>query len=76
VLANGLKAAQKALSDEKSTRLGAENFLVEVKAARQVGEESPQQSKDVNATLALELENTQTSLTTTRDKLDSKSKAF
>jgi stress-induced morphogen len=76
VLANGLKAAQKALSDEKSTRLGAENFLVEVKAARQVGEESPQQSKYVNATLALELENTQTSLTTTRDKLDSKSKAF
>jgi hypothetical protein len=35
VLVNGLKAAQKALSDEKSVRLGVENFLAEERAARQ-----------------------------------------
>jgi hypothetical protein len=38
VLANDLKAAQKALLDEKSTRLGAENSLAEEKATRQVAE--------------------------------------
>jgi hypothetical protein len=48
--------------------------LVEEKALRQVAEQSLQQSKDVNATLALELENSQTSLAATHDKLDSKSK--
>jgi hypothetical protein len=37
---------------------------------------SLQQSKDANATLALELENARTSLVTTCDKLDSKSKAL
>jgi hypothetical protein len=37
---------------------------------------SLQQSKDDNATLALELENARTSLVTTCDKLDSKSKAL
>jgi chromosome segregation ATPase len=36
VLADDLKAAQKALSDEKSARLGAENALAEEKATRQV----------------------------------------
>jgi hypothetical protein len=51
VLANNLKAAQKTLLDEKSTRLGVKNSLVEEKAARQAAE----QSKDANATLALEL---------------------
>jgi hypothetical protein len=75
VLANDLKAVQKALSDEKSVRLGVENSLAEVKAARQAAEQSLQQSKDANVTLALELENAQTSLAVTRDKLDSKSKA-
>jgi hypothetical protein len=72
VLANDLKTAQKALSDEKCARLGVENSLVE-KASRQAAKQSLQQSKDVNATLALELENAQTSLAATRDKLDSKS---
>jgi hypothetical protein len=48
--------------------------LVEEKALRQVAEQSLQQSKDANATLALELENSQTSLAATHDKLDSKSK--
>jgi hypothetical protein len=76
VLANDLKAAQKTLSDEKSTRLGVKNSLAEKKALRQAAEQSLQQSKDVNATLALELENAQTSLAATRDKLDSKLKAL
>jgi hypothetical protein len=58
VLANDLKAAQKALSDEKSVRLGVENYLAEAKAARQADEQSLQQFKDANVTLALELENT------------------
>jgi hypothetical protein len=76
VLANDLKAVQEILSDEKSTRLGLENSLAKEKASRQVAEQSLQQSKDVNATMALELENGQTSLAATRDKLDSKSKAL
>jgi hypothetical protein len=56
--------------------LGAENSLAEAKAARQDVEQSLQQSKDANATLALELENVRSSLVATRDKLDSKSKAL
>jgi hypothetical protein len=76
VLANDLKAAQKAQSDEKSARLGAENSLTEEKAATQEDEQSLQQFQDTNTTLALELENAQTSLIATRDKLDSKSKAL
>jgi hypothetical protein len=76
VLANDLKAAQKALLDEKSTQLGVENSLAEEKVSRQGTEQSLHQSKDANTTLALELENTQTSLAATRDKLDSKSQAL
>jgi hypothetical protein len=76
VLADDLKAARKALSDEKSVRLGAENALVEEKTARQAAEQSLQQSQCANATLSLELKNTQISLAATRDKLDSKSKAL
>jgi chromosome segregation ATPase len=76
VLTNDLKAAQKALSDEKSARLGVENSLPEEKSARQAAEQSLQQSQDDNATLSLELENTQNSLAATHDKLDSKSKAL
>jgi hypothetical protein len=76
VLANNLKAAQKALSDEKSVRLRAENSLAEEKAARQAAAQSLQQSNDANATLVLELETAHTSLAATRDKLDSKSKAL
>jgi chromosome segregation ATPase len=49
-LANNLNAAQKALSDEKSARLGVENSLSEEKASRQAVEQSLQQSKDANAT--------------------------
>jgi hypothetical protein len=76
VLANDLKAVQKAPLDEKSVRLEVENSLAEEKASRQAAEQSLQQFKDVNATLALELENAHTSLAATRDKLDSKSKAL
>jgi chromosome segregation ATPase len=76
VLVNKLKAAQQALSDEKSVRLRVENSLAEEKAVRQAAEQSFQQCNDANATLVLELETTQTSLAATRDKLDSKSKAL
>jgi hypothetical protein len=76
VLANNLKSAQKALSDEKYARLVVENSLDEEKPSRQADEQSLHQSKDTNATLALELENAQTSLAVTCDKLDSKSKAL
>jgi chromosome segregation ATPase len=76
VLANDLKAAQKALSNEKYVRLEVENSMAEAKAARQAAEQSLQQSKNANATLALELENAWTSLAATHDKLDSKSEAL
>jgi hypothetical protein len=56
--------------------LRVENSLAEQKAVRQATEQSLQQSKDANVTLTVELENTQTSLATTRDKLDSKSQAL
>jgi chromosome segregation ATPase len=56
--------------------LGVENSLVEEKTLRQATEQSLQQSKNANATLALELGNAQTSLAATRDKLDSKLKAL
>jgi hypothetical protein len=50
--------------------------LTEEKPSRQAAEQSLQQSKDANATLALELENAHTSLAATHDKLDSKSKTL
>jgi hypothetical protein len=56
VLVNDLKIVQRALSNEKSARLGAENSLTEEKVVRQAAEQSIQQSQDVNATLSLELE--------------------
>jgi hypothetical protein len=76
VLAYNLKVAQQVLSDEKSAGLRAENSLAEERAARQVVEQSFQQSNDANATMVLELETAQTSLAATRDKLNSKSKAL
>jgi chromosome segregation ATPase len=56
--------------------LGVENSLAEEKASRQAVEQSLQQCKDANTTLALELENAHASLDATRDKLDSKSQAL
>jgi hypothetical protein len=76
VLANNLKATQKALSDEKSVRLRTDNSLAEEKALRQAATQSLQQSNDANATLALELDTAQASLAATHDKLDSKSKSL
>jgi hypothetical protein len=76
VLANNLKAAQKAMSDDKSGQLRAENSLAEERATRQAAEQSFHQSNDANATLVLELETAHTSLAATRDKLNSKSKAL
>jgi chromosome segregation ATPase len=60
VLVKDLETAQKALSAEQSARSVAEQIL--------------QQSKDVNAALSLKLDNVETSLAITHDKLDQKSK--
>jgi hypothetical protein len=76
VLANNLKAVQQALSNEKYAQLRVENSLAEERATRQATEQSFHQSNDANVTLVLELETAQTSLATTRDKLNSKSKAL
>jgi hypothetical protein len=62
VLVKDLKTAQKALSVEQSARSVAEQIL--------------QQSKDVNVALSLKLDNVETSLAITQDKLDRKSKAL
>jgi hypothetical protein len=62
VLVKDLETARKALSTEQSARSKAEQIL--------------QQSKDVNAALSLKLDNTETSLAITQDKLDRKSKAL
>jgi hypothetical protein len=60
VLVKDLETAQKALSTEQFARSKAEQIL--------------QQSKDVNATLSLKLDNVETSLAITQNKLDRKSK--
>jgi hypothetical protein len=62
VLVKNLEMAQKALSTEQSARSEAEQIL--------------QQSKDVNASLSLKLDNVETSLAITQNKLDRKSKAL
>jgi hypothetical protein len=76
MLAKELAAVQKALSNEKSTRSAADQALAEERATRQAAEQALQHSKDANAKLALELENVETSLVATRDKLERKSKAL
>jgi hypothetical protein len=62
VLVKDLETAWKALSTEQSVRSKAEQIL--------------QQSKDVNAALSLKLDNVETSLAITQNKLDRKSKAL
>jgi hypothetical protein len=62
VLIRDLETARKALSTEQSARFKAEKIF--------------QQSKDVNATLSLKLDNVETSLALTQTKLDKKSKAL
>jgi hypothetical protein len=76
VLAEELAAAQRALSTEKSARSAADQALAEERAARQATEQALQHFKDVNAKLALELENKQASLVATDDRLERKSKAL
>jgi hypothetical protein len=62
VLVKDLETARKALSTEQSARSKAEQIL--------------QQSKDVNAALSLKIDNVETYLTITQNKLDRKSKAL
>jgi hypothetical protein len=62
VLVKDLKTTRKALSTEQSARSEAEQIL--------------QQSKGVNAALSLKLDNVETSLAITQNKLDQKSKAL
>jgi hypothetical protein len=62
VLVKDLETAWKALSTEQSARSEAEQIL--------------QQSKNVNAALSLKLDNVETSLAITQNKLDRKSKAL
>jgi hypothetical protein len=62
VLVKDFETAQKALSTEQSAQSEAEQIL--------------QQSKDVNAALSLKLDNVETSLAITQNKLDRKSKAL
>jgi hypothetical protein len=76
VLVKDLETAQKALSAEQSTRSKAEHALAEERYAKQVAEQILQQSKYVNVALSLKLDNVETSLAITQDKLDRKSKAL
>jgi hypothetical protein len=62
------------LSAEQSARSKAEQALAEERSAKQVAEQILQQSKDVNAALFFKLDNVETSLAITQDKLDRKSK--
>jgi hypothetical protein len=62
VLVKDLETTRKALSTEQSVRSEAEQIL--------------QQSKDVNDALSLKLDNVETSLCITQNKLDRKSKAL
>jgi hypothetical protein len=76
VMVKDLETAQKALSAEQSARSKAEHALAEERSAKQVVEQILQQSKDVNDALFLKLDNVETSLAITQDKLDRKSKAL
>jgi hypothetical protein len=62
VLVKDLETVRKSLSTEQSARSEAEQIL--------------QQSKDVNAALSLKLDNVETSLAITQNKLDRKSKTL
>jgi hypothetical protein len=76
VLVKDLKTVQKVLSAEQSARSKAKQALAEKRSAKQVAEQILQQSKDVNAALSLKLDNVETSLAITQDKLERKSKAL
>jgi hypothetical protein len=70
-----LAAARKALSEEKAAWSATDQALVEEKATRQVADQSLLSSNEDNTLLAREIESTWASLTTTTDKLFSKSSA-
>jgi hypothetical protein len=76
VLIRELETARKALSTEQSARFKAEQALAEERSAKQVAEQILQQSKDVNAALSLKLDNVETSLAITENKLERKSEAL
>jgi hypothetical protein len=76
VLIRDLEMARKALSTEQSARSKAEQALAEERSAKQVTEQIVQQSKDINATLSLKLDNIETSLAITENKLERKSEAL
>jgi hypothetical protein len=76
VLVKDLKTVQKVLSAEQSARSKAKQALAEKRSTKQVAEQILQQSKDVNAALSLKLDNVETSLAITQDKLERKSKAL
>jgi hypothetical protein len=71
-----LETAQKALSAKQSARSRAEQALAEERSAKQVAEQILQQSKDVNVALSLKLDNVETSLALTENKLERKSEAL
>jgi hypothetical protein len=65
-----------ALLNEKASRSAADQALAEKKAARQATEQSLLNFNEAKALLAREQDSTGTSLTTTTDKLSSKSSAL
>jgi hypothetical protein len=67
---------KKALSNKKVARSAADRALAEEKATRQIAEQSLLSSNEANTLLARELDFTWVSLTTTTDKLSSKSSAL
>jgi hypothetical protein len=76
VLIRDLETARKVLSTEQSARSKVEQALAEERSAKQVIEQILQESKDVNAALSLKLDNVETSLAITENKLEWKSEAL
>jgi hypothetical protein len=76
VLATQLAITRKLLSKEKVARSTTDRSLAKEKAARHATEQALQSSNDTKSELALELESTQGSLTSTHDKLISMSSAL
>jgi hypothetical protein len=64
------------LVEEKVAQSTADQALAEEKAARQAAKQSHLSSNEANTLLSRELDSTRASLTTTTDKLSSKSSAL
>jgi hypothetical protein len=71
-----LEAAEKALSKERATQLVADQSLAEEKAARQIADQALRSSQEANAALNQDLQLVQASVTSTMEKLSSKSSAL